>query len=345
MRMPQIVVNGRVLTSPVTGVQRYTKALLARWNGRIDLVSPVVASHGVAGHAWEQLVLPGKLRGRLLFSPSNTGPLRTNRQVLTVHDMSIFDCPETFTSRFVAWYQFLLPRLLPQVGLIITVSEFMKQRILEHIAIKPEKVVVIPNGVDADFCPEAISQLDNAIGSLNLPSSNYILAVGSVEPRKNLRRLLDAWARVQEQLPDDLWLVVVGAARNGRVFEGVRFDCLPQRVLFTGRVAEHLLPSLYAGALATVYVSIYEGFGLPLVESMACGTPVLAGNRSAMPELVGDAGILVDPFNVEEIAEALAGIVDSTLRAKLRQRGLSRARQFSWDETAKKTWQVLEAMA
>jgi len=344
--MLKIIVNTRVLTAPVTGVQRYTKALVQRWDENIEQICPGLALRGFAGHAWEQFVLPARLKRRLLFSPSNTGPLLASEQILTVHDMSTFDCPETFSSRFVAWYQFLLPRLTQRVRFIITVSEFIKGRILAHIPVKPEKVAVIPNGVDSRFRPEAISETDKAMASVKLPSSKYILTVGSLEPRKNLHRLLEAWARVQGRLPDELWLVVVGIEGNSRVFSGVRFDSLPAKCFFAGHVAEQLLPALYAGAVATVYVSIYEGFGLPLLEAMACGTPVLTGSEASMPELVGDAGMIVDPFSVDEIAKGICRLVEnSTLRADLRQRGLLRARRFSWDETARKTWEILEGMA
>jgi glycosyltransferase involved in cell wall biosynthesis len=260
--------------------------------------------------------------------------------------MSMFDCPETFSAQFGAWYQFLLPRLILRVRLVITHTEFTKGRILAHIPVDPGKVAVIPSGVDSQFCPEAASQTEIAKASLKLPSSKYILAVGSVEPRKNLLRLLDAWARMQGRLPNDLWLLVVGGRGSRRVFGGVQLDTLPTRVLFLGYVAEEWLPGLYAGALATAYLSVYEGFGLPLLESMACGTPVLAGNRSSLPEVVGDAGLSVDPFNVDEIAQGLHRMVkDSALRAELQQRGLNRARRYSWDETAKLTWQALDASA
>jgi len=147
-------------------------------------------------------------------------------------------------------------------------------------------------------------------------------------------------------VPDDLWLVVVGAGGNSRVFAGVSFDKLPARVFLTGHVDESLIPSLFAGALLLAYVSYYEGFGLPPLEAMASGTPVLAGNRSSLPEVVAGAGMLVDPFDIEEIAEAVGRLAeDPVLRADLRQKGLLRAKQFNWSETARRTWEVLQAAA
>ncbi len=342
----EVAVNTRVLYAPVTGVQRYATELLARWDGMVHPIAPSGSLHGLAGHAWEQCVLPAKLHGRLLFSPSNTGPLGTERQVLTLHDMSVFDWPEGFSPHFAAWYRFLLPRLLKRVLLITTDSEFTKGRILAHIHIEPEKVRVVPCGVSSRFRPEAISETVQTIASLKLPSSNYILTVGSLEPRKNLYRLFRSWARVLERMPEDLWLVVVGGRGSGRVFAKVQVDRTPPRVFLADHVNDSELPSLYAGALGLAYVSLYEGFGLPPLEAMASGIPVLAGNRSSLPEVVGDAGILVDPENEEEIAEGIHALVENpALRRDLRERGLLRARQFSWDETARRTWDVLEAAA
>ncbi len=339
-----VAVNTRSLCAPMTGVQRYTTELLARWNGHAECIAPNGSLHGLAGHAWEQFVLPTKLCSRLLFSPSNTGPLQSKKQVVTIHDTAVFDCPESFNPRFAAWYRFLLPRLARRARLIITVSEFVKERILAHTKVSTDKVVVIPNGVDSRFCPEATSQAEEVIQSLGLPSRHYVLAVGSLEPRKNLARLFQAWDRVQGRISEDVWLVVAGASGSSRVFSGQRPDALPARVFLAGHVDEYLLPALFAGAMAMVYPSIYEGFGLPPLEAMASGTPVLAGNGSSLPEVVGDAGLLVDAFDIEAIAEGIRRLVeDSALRDELRRRGLGRAKQFSWEETARRTWDVLQS--
>jgi glycosyltransferase involved in cell wall biosynthesis len=344
--MRRVLVNTRILSAPVTGTQRYTQELLARWGGNTDTITPGKYARGLRGHAWEQFILPAKLHNRLLFSPANTGPLKTWNQVVTIHDMAAFDCPETFSPRFAAWYQFLLPRLARRTRQVITVSEFVKKRIVAYTKVNDNKVVVIPNGVASRFCPEAASGLNATISSLRLPSRRYILTAGSLEVRKNMARLFQAWARVQNRVAEDIWLVVVGTFGRSHVFSGVHFDNLPPRIFFTGHVDDSLLPSLFAGAVLLAYVSYYEGFGLPVLEAMASGTPVLAGNRSSLPEVVGDAGILVDPENEEEIAEGIRALAENSgLRRDLCERGLLRARQFSWDETARRTWHVLQTAA
>jgi len=339
----RIAINTRVLSSPVTGVQRYTAELQVRWNGYADSIAPRVSLRGITGHVWEQVVLPRRLHGRLLFSPSNTGPLAVENQVVTMHDMAVFDCANTFSLQFETWYRILLPRLAQRARQIIAVSEFVKARILAHIQVNPIKITVIHNGVSPQFNPSSASELDVTVAALSLPSRKYILAVGSADPRKNLGRLFQAWARVQNRVSRDIWLVVVGAGGNSRVFHGTTFESLPARVLLLGHVADYFLPALYAGALAMAYVSIYEGFGLPPLEAMASGTAVLAGNCSSLPEVVGDAGLLIDPFDVEAIAEGIGRILeDSELRSYLQQRGIARAREFSWDKTARGTWDVLQ---
>jgi len=344
--VPRIVINTRVLSSPVTGVQRYTAELLARWEGYADSISPKNSLHGLVGHLWEQVVLPRRLKYRFLFSPSNAGPLAVENQIVTIHDMAVFDCPKAFAPQFEAFYRFLLPRLVRRVRQIIAVSEFVKTRILFHTNVAPAKVAVIPNGVSPRFSPTAITGIDVTTAALGLPSREYVLVVGSLEPRKNLVRLLQAWAQVQRDVSHDIWLVVAGAGGTSRVFRETHWASLPPRVFMLGHVDDGLLPALYAGALAMAYVSIYEGFGLPPLEAMASGTPVLAGNQSSLPEIVGEAGVLVDPFDVESIARGMQRVLeDSSLRSELRRLGLSRARQFSWSETAQRTWDVLQAAA
>lgn len=342
----EIALNARVLKAPITGVQRYVLELLARLGDRVEQVTPSGNLHGVSGHLWEQVVLPKLARGKLLFSPSNTGPIAVERQVVTVHDVVPLDHPEWLNQGFAAWYRFLVPRLVRRVRRVIAVSEFTKERLVETTGVEPEKVVVIPNGVDARFYPRSEEEVCQVRQALRLPSEYYILSVGTLEPRKNLHRLLQAWEIVQAKLSGDVWLVVAGAKGRRLVFREVRFGRLPPRVYLTGHVSDDHLPALYSGAMAFVYVSVYEGFGLPPLEALASGVPVLASNRTALVEAVGDAGLMVDPYDVDGIAWGLKTLIeDKALREALRQRGFERARRFSWDKTADLTWELLQREA
>lgn len=341
-------VNTRILGSHTTGTQRYLLELLSRWQDAVTFIEPQRPRHGIKGHAWEQMALPAKIRkGMPLFSPSNTGPLAVANQVVTIHDVVPLDHPEWLNPRFAKWYRFLTPRLAHRVRHIITISEFTRQRIQYHMQVPREKISVIPNGVDARFNLQASSSRESLHATLGLPYRNYVLYVGSLEPRKNLKGLIEAWRRLQDHLPDDLGLVICGAKGPSRIYaEQDDEAALPPRVHFTGHVPDHLMPVLYARAEFFVYPSVYEGFGLPPLEAMACGVPVITGNRTALPEVVGDAAYQIDPGDTDAIAEAILRLADDTdLRQDLALAGMKRSYAFSWETTARKTLDVITGTA
>ena len=341
-----VCVNVRTLSGPVTGVQRYLKELRVRLPAMPEY-APVRWSTGLRGHLWEQGALPLSVRGALLWSPSNTGPLAVGNQVVTIHDVAPLDHPEWMNRRFATWYRFLIPRLARRVRHIIVVSESTRQRLLARTGVDPCKISVIYPGVDDRFSPTTADAIATLRRDLALPDGRYVLSVGSLEPRKNLGRLLAAWERVAAELPKDVWLVIAGAKGKRLVFAEVpELNHLPERVLLVGYVRDEDLPQLYAGAVAFAYPSVYEGFGSPPLEAMACGTPVVVGNRTSLPEVVGDAALMVDPYDVDSLARALLCVVThSDLAARLRGAGLVRARRFSWDEAARATRRILVAAA
>jgi glycosyltransferase involved in cell wall biosynthesis len=338
----RVAVNGRYLVQRITGQQRYAREIVARLAERMDVVAPPGKSQGVRGHLWEQLALPRRVNGDLLWSPSTTGPLAVRRQVLTIHDCAFFDQARCFSRAFAAWYQFLVPRLARKAQQIITVSEFSKQRIVELCGVVPDKVTVVYSGVSPQFRPHSAGEIAAARQRHNLPPQ-YVLCVGSLEPRKNLSRLLEAWQLIQPRLAG-LSLVIVGA--RSHVFRDAGLAVPRPSVHLAGYLSDDELAAVYAGAEMFVYPSLYEGFGLPVLEAMASGVPVITSNATALAEVAGDAAVTVDPLSIESIAAGLERLAsNAALRSGLREKGVARVRSFTWEQAATETWQVLEAAA
>jgi glycosyltransferase involved in cell wall biosynthesis len=341
-----IFINTRFQTAGCSGVQRYSVELLQRIGSRLTRVAPRRPLQGVKGHVWEQTVLPTRVCDGVLWSPANSGPLAVRKQVLTVHDVASLDRPEWYSATFAAWYRWMTPKLVRRVRRVITPSEFSKKRLLALTAITESNVVVIPAGVDGRFCRRSAHEVERVRQALNIPSPHYLLSVGTLEPRKNLGRLLAAWGSSVLDLPQKLWLVIAGIKGSGRVFSCPEVGRIPPRVHFTSFVPDSDLPALYTGALALAYVSLYEGFGLPALEAMACGTVPVVANNTALPEVVGAAGLTVNPFDTGAIAAAIRHVVNEPgLRQELEGRAIRRSREFSWERIADLTWDVLHGEA
>ena len=334
-------VNLRTLGSHITGVQRYLLSLLPNLPSKLSSIKPSRALQGINGHLWEQLYLPTQLKRRLLWSPGNTGPLAVSRQVLTVHDAAVLDHPEWFEQKFALWYSALLPRLVRKVRAIITVSQFSKERIVQRTGVESERVQVIANGVDRRFRPIDQEQVKKAIIRFGL-TGPYILFVGSLEPRKNLNMLLKSWRLGNF---DGATLAVVGT--GGRVFQRFERDSVPKGVRFLGRIDDDLLPILYSGATGFVYASIYEGFGLPPLEALACGCPIAVSDIPALREVCEETAVYFDPFSPSSIARKLEWLLqlDTMQRAWQAERGFQRAALYRWEAAAAATWRILEEAA
>jgi len=341
-----VVVNGRFAGKRLTGVQRYAREIVARLGERSRTIH-TAARDGVPGHRWEQFALPLRCRGSLLWSPCNTGPIAVRRQVVTVHDASYADAPECFSRPFLKWYAWLIPRLVRRVRRVVTVSEFSRRRIAELTGLPAERIDVIGNGVDARFAPPADDEVERVRARYGLGDGPYVLTLGSVEPRKNLATLLRAWPRVAGRR-GDLTLAVAGGA-NLSIFngQGVGDVAAMPGVRRLGYVDDGDLPALYGGAALFVFPSLYEGFGLPPLEAMACGTPVVSSGTSSLPEVLGDAAAYVDdPRDAEAMADAIVRVIDDgMLRATLAERGRRRAATYTWESAAERTWRVLAEAA
>lgn len=266
--------------------------------------------------------------------------------VATIHDLSFEHIPATFKRR--SWVQLRLTvrRTARRAREVVTLSEFSRRDLIETYGLPPERVTVTPAAAPPRFRPASAEEIQR-VRQLYGITREYVLAVGSIQPRKNLARLFAAYASLRrarggDKLPQ---LVVVG--RRAWLYEetlraAAEFG-LGDELIFTGYVPEGDLPALYSGALCFAYPSYFEGFGLPPLEAMACGTPVVAADRTSLPEVVGDAGLLVNPFDAAEIAGAIGRLVgDADLRGSLRERGLARAARFDWRETARRTLEIYQ---
>ena len=264
--------------------------------------------------------------------------------VATIHDLAFEHLPETFTRRGRAQLRLTVRRTARRATRIATVSEFSRNDLIETYGIAPEKIVVTANGVGADFAPDSAESGEAVrIRTRYGISRDYLLAVGSLQPRKNLVRLLQAYDRLRGELPEGPQLVIVGRRLwlASEIFSEIRKRVWGADVICTGFVPPEDLPALYRASTALVYPSLFEGFGLPPLEAMACGIPVLTSSTSSLPEVVGDAAVLVNPYEVSEIASALYRIVcDQDLRRTLRCRGLERAKQFTWRLSAQRTLEL-----
>jgi glycosyltransferase involved in cell wall biosynthesis len=327
--MPEIVVNGRFLSRSITGVERYGREILSFIESKCRVEETRV--NGLAGHMWEQFILPTRLPSvSFLWSPANTGPWMVRDQALTIHDLSPLEHPEYFTKSFSLWYRLFLPPLAKKVRVVFTPSSYIQRKVIERFGI--DNVIVTPNGVDTQrFRPDA----QQAPGEL---PRQFLLFIGSLQPRKNLQVLLDAWKQVRDEY-QDLWLVIAGD--RGPVFGRIKITS-SERVIYLGYVAEHELPGLYARARWLVLPSLEEGFGLPALESMACGTPVIVSDGGALPEIVGNAAVLFKLSEPGSLLHALRSCLDNDdLRSSLITSGFERITHFSWQYSAELIWKTL----
>ncbi len=291
--------------------------------------------------SWEMISRPPEL----LFVPSHVLPLaHPRRSVATVHDLGYHYYPEAhtlFQNLYLRWSTRYNARAAARV---LADSEATRRDLVHYYRVPPEKIVVVYPGRDESLAPVTEPTRLAAVRARYGIDGPYLLYVGTLHPRKNLVRLVQAFASTLDAEPD---LRLVLAGQKGWLYDEilgqVRKLGLENRVLLTGYVPDADLPALLSAALAFVYPSLYEGFGLPVLEAMACGTPVVCSNASSLPEVAGQAALLVDPHNTEALAEALARIVtEAGLREALVEKGLGQIQNFSWQRCAQEVLQVLE---
>ena len=268
--------------------------------------------------------------------------------VVSIHDLSFEHLPETFNRRSRAQLRLTVRRSAHKAARIVALSEHGKRDIIATYGISPDLVTAIPLAAPPHFEPVANEKELQRIRHTYGITQDYILSVGSIQPRKNLSRLISAYVHLRGARPDSNLpqLVIVGrrAWLYDETLKSINESGAGTSIIVTGYVPDNDLPALYSGALCFVYPSYFEGFGLPPLEAMKCGTPVITGNRTSLPEVVGDAGLLVDPFDVKALAAAIEQLIyNPDFRLQLRVKGLNRARMFDWRETARRTLEVYQA--
>ncbi len=309
----------------------YSALFKYAWAPPIDLLS------GARGQVY---LFPNFARWHLFF---------TRKSIVVIHDLAYHHAPEYVPERLRAYLEKYVPKALAQANHILAVSEFTKRDLIKTYSVAPERISVASNAVDHDFFyPRKADEVLTAQAKYGIEGS-YIMFHGTIEPRKNLKGVMEAYRRLPAQLQRQYALVLTGGKGwlDDDIHQQIE-DLKHQgaKVIQTGYVDQADLPALYTGASVFVWPSFYEGFGLPIIEAMACGTPTITSNVSSLPEAAGDAGMLVDPHDSDSIAKAMEQVLTSPAEARrMTEAGLKHVKKFNWEDSARAALQAIEQVA
>lgn len=352
---PSFIYNGRFATQKTTGVQRVARELIVALghlpeSNRITVaVPPIPDFESVQGTSvvkmgfgkgifWEQVVLPLFAGRHRIVNLSNSASIFRWNQVIYMHDAAVFDTPAHFSWRFRAWYKLMFWILARTSSCVVTNSDFSRKRLAHHCGVSPERISVVPLGADH---LDAVEPDASVLQEHKLASKRFVLAVSSMNPTKNFGRILEAFRQLDDPTID---LVIVGM-KNSTVFGDVQdIQGVAPNIKAVGYISDEKLKALYQHAHCFVYPSIYEGFGIPPLEAMRNGCPVIASSSSALPETCGDAALYCNPHSVDDIARKLHLMLHSPdLRSTLIERGRSHAARFSWGASAESLSRIIGA--
>ncbi|MCS3178709.1 glycosyltransferase family 4 protein [Candidatus Bacteroides intestinigallinarum] len=346
-----IVVNARFLTQSITGVQRFAIEVCLKLKDLVDDIE-FVTSANVAqqevfdaldakiigkfhGHLWEQIDLPQYLKRKgapLLINLANTAPLFYKNKVVTIHDVAYKVFPQTYPKSFLMFYSFMIPKLLYGSKHVITVSEFSKYEICKFYSIPKKKVSVVYNAVSESFTPKPTAD-----------SNKYFLAVSSMNYRKNFIYILEAFTMYQKQGGKES-LYIIGDLKN-KSFKEIDLSQYKNntQIKFLGRVSDEDLIVYYSNALAFIYPSFYEGFGIPPLEAQACGCPAVCADVSCLPEIFGDSVLYCDPYHAASLVEVMITLAsDTNLCQHQIEKGKKNLSRYSWKKSADQLMNVIK---
>jgi glycosyltransferase involved in cell wall biosynthesis len=360
--MKEIYINGKFLGQATTGAQRFSMEIVLAidellseraesLSSNFTLVIPNNVNNlpalrqihikklaGFSSHLWEQISLLVFVENALLINLSGSAPLLKRNQIITIFDAAIYDFSSAYNPIFLFWYQMLHWIQLRFCLRLLTISNFSLGRLCEHLKVNNKHFTIIPCGVDHIY---RIALDESILNKHELTPNGYLLAVGSANPSKNFSALIMAFAVLDKIYP--VRLVVVGGV-NPTVFAGHELID-DERIVKTGRVSDEQLKALYTNAIAFIFPSLYEGFGIPPLEALACGCPVIASNLTSIPEVCSDAVGYFDPTSIISIKNALERIItDDDWRSTLREAGKDRAKEFTWRNAAEKLLNYLDSL-
>lgn len=337
----KILFDARVLTHKnYTGVENYTKYILEYISDKIDInIAKPTSENKYISHMWTHFILPFK-SGNILFCPVNSAPLfvpKSKKLVMTIHDVAFLTYPKSFSKLFQLYYSFLITFNIKRADQIITISEASKKEILRLFPEVEPKINIIALGINNKY------RVLN-----NIQNKKQILYVGSINERKNLIGMIEAFEKLPKELSYDL--VIVGNFSNlfsisDKMQEVLKRAKNNKKIIFKEGLDDEALINEYNISTIFLFPSFYEGFGLPPLEAMACGTPVITSNLSSMPEVCGDAAMYVDPYDVNDILKKIEFLLaNEKEREQLIKKGLNRVKQFTWEKSAIKHLDVMKGL-
>jgi glycosyltransferase involved in cell wall biosynthesis len=366
-----IAINARGLETSMGGVKTYLEKIIPALLDQ-DALNRYTVFHSSSDHRaafpgaedvyftaphrllWENAYLPAAIQRAkpdLLFCPKNFVPWFTSRRIKTVavvHDLLYYQLGEDYLPEYlpedVAYTRMFLRRSLKRTDRIVAVSDNTRQDLLRLFGLDAKQLSVIHHGVSIPAEDEVSDVACQGVRERYTIRNPFIFYCGSLSPRKNIVRVLEAFAMIADKVPHDFVVTAGKSWKDTPVFEAAERLGLTHRFIQLGHVSTEDMPALYGAADCFVYPSLYEGFGMPILEAMACGCPVLTSNTSSIPEVAGDAAAMVDPLNTQAISELLLRILtDSHFSENLRRRGAERAAMFTWESSARRLIDVFES--